>query len=134
MENSPEGRRLVRSPRHDAALFGHRAAGPSAGGVEALAQILQAGRRLKDDASLSGRGVPVFERRHHALRVHARVPFVLGVDDGKNVRRLQLQSEDQGLDVIDIGCLIGWPGFGNSACAVPDKTCLKKKHHPPLIM
>lgn len=37
-------------------------------------------------------------------------PFIMGVDDGDDMRQIELGSQDQRFDVVDVGGLVGWMG------------------------
>ena len=86
--------RLVRRPRQDVALLEDGPAGPGSVCIEPVGQVLQAGRALKDDDLFLGHWVLVLEGGDHALRVDGVEPLVASVDDGENVRELQLLGED----------------------------------------
>lgn len=71
-------------------------------------QILQARCSFKDNNLLSSHVVPVFQGWNHALRMYRIEPLITGIDDGQSVWEAKLFGKNQGLDIINVGCLIGF--------------------------
>ena len=103
--HNPRG--LVRRPGKDISPLKRRLSRPQTLGIKPIGEILQASRALEDDDFLARRRVPVLERGDHEFRVDLVRPLGLCVDAAEDVRKAELDGQDQGLDVIDVRGFVG---------------------------
>ena len=99
---------LIRSPSQNITTLERRSARPQPVGIESICQVLQTGRAFENDDVFPRLGVLVLERWNHTLRVDRIEPLLFGIDDGKHVRAVELGGQDQGFDVVDVGCFVRW--------------------------
>lgn len=115
-ETLPNSSSLICCPSQYVSTLESRLTRPHTVYIESICQILQTGGALEHNHVFASLWVLVLQRWYHPFWVDRVEPLILGVDDGEHVWEIQLGRQDQGLDVIDVGCLVRWEGLSELCC------------------